>query len=184
MDTFRMLLEGVSQWAMPALMLLIIVWGWARGVAMYSAFVEGAKEGFGVAVMIIPYLVAILVVVKVFSASGMFEDMKYVARLALTSVGAEEAAEGFELLPLALTRPLSGGGARGVLVEVFDVHGPDSWLGMTASLMMGSTETTFYILAVYFGAVQVRRARHALPSCLLADLAGAIAAVTIGCLLY
>ncbi|MEQ8847698.1 nucleoside recognition domain-containing protein [Botrimarina sp.] len=183
-DVFRAVLDAVSQWSIPGLMLLIVLWGRAKGVPMYSAFVTGAKEGFNVAVMIIPYLVAILVVVKVFTASGIFEDIKTVAAWGLSTVGAEEAAEGLELLPLALIRPLSGGGARGVLVEIFDTHGPDSLLGQIASLMMGSTETTFYVIAVYYGAVQVRNSRHTLPACLAADAAGAIAAVLVGLLLF
>lgn len=183
-ETVHNVFDAVSQWAIPGLMLMIVLWGRAKGVDMYSAFVDGAKDGFNVAVMIIPYLVAILVVVKVFTASGIFADIKHVAALGLSAVGLDQSAEGLDLLPLALVRPLSGGGARGVLVEIFDTHHPDSLIGYVASLMMGSTETTFYVIAVYYGAVQVRNARHTLPACLLADVAGAAAAIGVGLLLY
>lgn len=184
METFVSISEVVSQWTIPAVILGIIVTAKVRGVAMYESFITGAKEGFGVAIMIIPYLVAILFAIKVFLASGMFDDLKYVATAGLQSVGMDEFAETFELLPLALTRPLSGGAARGVLVEVLDSEGPDSFLGNTASLMMGSTETTFYVLSVYFGAVGIKRFRHTLPACLIADLAGLAAALTIGWVLF
>ncbi|MEN0111843.1 MAG: spore maturation protein [Planctomycetota bacterium] len=184
MDAFIALSEIISQWTIPLVILGIVVTAWARGVAMYESFIVGAKEGFGVAIMIIPYLVAILFAIKVFLASGLFEDLRWLATRALSSVGLEGLAESFELLPLALTRPLSGGAARGVLVEVLDAQGPDSFLGNTASLMMGSTETTFYVLSVYFGAVGIKRFRHTLPACLIADLAGLIAALTLGWLLF
>lgn len=183
-ESAREVLETFSQWAIPVVMLTIIVWARVKGVAMYESFITGAKEGFEVAVMIIPYLVAILVVIKVFLASGIFADIKFALAWALDGVGMSRAAEGLDLLPLALTRPLSGSGARGVLAELYDSHGPDGFIGQTATLMMGSTETTFYILAVYFGAVQVKRFRHTLPACLIADAAGMIAALVIGCLLY
>jgi spore maturation protein SpmB len=151
---------------------------------MYESFVTGAKEGFDVAIMIIPYLVAILFVIKVFTASGIFEDMKIGLAWAMTQFGLGGFAESLDLLPLALTRPLSGGGARGVMLEVYDVHGPDSFLGNTATLMMGSTETTFYVLTVYFGAVNIKKIRHTLPACLIADAAGLTAALVLGYLFY
>ena len=100
------------------------------------------------------------------------------------SMGLGAYTESLDLLPLALTKPLTGGGARGVMLEIFDLHGPDSFLGKTASIMMGSSETTFYILTVYFGAVQVKKVRHTLLACLCADAAGISAAVVIGYLLY
>ncbi len=176
--------EVVSQWTVPGVILLIVIAAKVRGVAMYESFVTGAKEGFGVVVMIIPYLVAILFAIKVFLASGLFDDLKWLAGKVLGSVGLESATEVFELLPLALSKPLSGGASRGVLVGVFDVHGPDSFLGNTASLMMGSTETTFYVLSVYFGAVGIKRFRHTLPACLIADLSGLTAALVMGWLLF
>lgn len=172
--------EVVSQWTVPGVILVIVLAAWWRGVPMYESFITGAKEGFGVVVMIIPYLVAILFAIKVFLASGLFDDLKWLAEQLLTAVGLQRFAETFELLPLALTKPLSGGAARGVLVDLFDRFGPDSFLGNTGSLMMGSTETTFYVLSVYFGAVGVKRFRHTLPACLIADFAGLTAALILG----
>ena len=133
------------------MILVIILAAARRRVPMYETFVTGAKEGFEVAVMINPYLVAILFVVKVFLASGLFDDLKWgVARL-LTIGGWEQYASLVDLLPLALTRPLTGGGAQWVFVILHDDQGPDSFIGLVASLMMGSTETTFYVMTVYFG---------------------------------
>jgi len=173
-----------SEWAIPLVVLLILTAGWIRKVPMYESFVTGAKEGFGIAVMIIPYLVAMLFVIKVLVASGLFEDVTMVLGELLSYLGLGQFRETLELLPLALTRPLTGGGARGVLVELFDTHGPDGFIGKTASIMMGSTETTFYILTVYYGSVGIKRIRHTLPACLIADLAGILAAVALGLLLY
>ncbi len=184
MGSFQIFADSFSQWTVPGVMLVIILAAWWRSVPMYESFVVGAKEGFGVAVSIIPYLVAILFTIKIFLASGLFEDVRWVASRGLQQVGMEEAAEVLELLPLALTKPLSGGASRGVLVEVYDSHGTDSYLGFAASVMMGSTETTFYILSVYFGAVAVKRFRHTLPACLIADAAGLMAALFFGWLLF
>ncbi|TWT87234.1 Spore maturation protein B [Pseudobythopirellula maris] len=185
MESFREISETFSQWTIPAALLLIVLVAAWRRRPMYEEFVTGAKEGFNVAVMIIPYLVAILFVIKVFLASGMFDDVKWGARFVARTAGvSEDFVEGLDLLPLALTRPLTGSGARGVLVQVYDEHGTDSFIGQTATLMMGSTETTFYILSVYFGAVQIKRFRHTLPACLIADICGLIAAVAIGCMLF
>lgn len=184
MESFRLTMNLFSVWAIPAAILIIVVWAACKRVPMYESFVTGAKEGFQVAVTIIPYLVAILFVIQVFMASGIFADMKLGAVWLLSQVGLEQYASIFDLLPLALTRPLSGGGARGVLVDLFATHGPDSFLGNTATLMMGSTETTFYVLSVYFGAVNIKKIRHTLAACLIADVAGMVAAVVLGFILY
>jgi spore maturation protein B len=184
MENVRQIMETFSQWTIPLLMLLIILWGVAKRVPMYETFVTGAKEGFDVAVMIIPYLVAILFVIKVFMASGIFTDSTWAAGRLMAYVGLGNYTETLDLLPLALTRPLTGSGAQGVLVDILTRHGPDSFLGLTASVMMGSTETTFYILTVYFGAIGIKKMRHTLPACLLADAAGLTTAVVIGYLLY
>jgi spore maturation protein B len=173
-----------SQWMIPFVILVIILVAAYRKVPMYESFVTGAKEGFDVAIMIIPYLVAILFVIKMFTASGIFDDMKFGMAWCMTQVGLGAYAESLDLLPLALTRPLSGGGARGVMLELFDSHGPDSFLGNTATLMMGSTETTFYVLTVYFGAVNIKKIRHTLPACLIADAAGLTAALFLGYLFF
>jgi spore maturation protein B len=177
-------LDAASQWAIPALILLIIVSAARKKVPMYESFVTGAKEGFNVAVMIIPYLVAMLFAIKVFVASGIFDDIKFGLAMVMNGVGLGAYTESLDLLPLAMTKPLTGGGARAVMLEIFDLHGPDSFLGKTASIMMGSSETTFYILTVYFGAVGVKKVRHTLLACLCADAAGIGTAVVLGYLLY
>jgi spore maturation protein B len=184
MDDLRIVVNVVSNWAIPALMLVIIIWAAVKRVPMYESFVSGAKEGFDVAVMIIPYLVAILFVIKIFMASGLFGDLKTGVAWALAKLGLERYAEIVDLLPLALTRPLTGTGAQGVMVDIFTRHGPDSFLGNTAAIMMGSTETTFYVLTVYFGSVGIKKIRHTLPACLLADAAGLTSAVILGYILF
>ncbi len=181
---FLWLMEIVNQWAIPAILLTIVIAAARQKVPMYESFVTGAKEGFGVAVMIIPYLVAMLLVIKVLVASGFFEDATTVLAYILTRIGLGSLTETLELLPLALTRPLSGTGARAILIELFEQHGTDGFVGKTASIMQGSTETTFYILTVYYGSVGIKRIRHTLPACLLADLAAMLAAVTLGLVLY
>ncbi len=184
MPNVRLIMDGVSQWSIPLMILMIVVAAARKKVPMYESFVTGAKEGFDVAVMIIPYLVAMLFVIKVFMASGVFEDLTFGLGWLMARVGLEEYVDTLQLLPLALTRPLTGSGARGLMVETFDVHGPDSFLGQTATLMMGSTETTFYVLTVYFGAVNIKKIRHTLPACLIADAAGLTAAIILGWLLF
>jgi spore maturation protein SpmA len=176
LDVFK---DVASYWVIPALILSIVMFGWARGVQVYESLVEGAKEGFQVAIRIIPYLVAILVMVGMFRASG---GMAMV-------VGALDPFTGplgfpAEALPVAILRPFSGSGAWAVMVEIMEANGPDSFIGYMVSTLSGSTDTTFYVLAVYFGAIGVKRTRHAVPACLLADLAGVSAAVFIVNLLY
>jgi len=184
MQKFIDVTNVLSQWSVPLMILLIICWAAYKRVPMYESFITGAKEGFQVAVTIIPYLVAILFAIKVFEASGAFEDIKIAGGWLMEQVGLGEYRESLDLLPLALTKPLTGGGARGVMVEIFDQHGPDSFLGKTASIMMGSTETTFYVLTVYYGSIQIKKIRHTLPACLIADAVGIVAAVVVGYWLY
>ena len=184
MSTFMPYFNAASQWAIPALVLLIILTAAYKRVPMYESFVTGAKEGFHVAVMIIPYLVAMLFAIKVFVASGIFDDIKYGLTAVMNQVGLGAYTESLDLLPLAMTKPLTGGGARAVMLEIFDLHGPDSFLGNTASIMMGSSETTFYILTVYFGAIGVKKVRHTLLACLCADIAGISMAVIVGYWLF
>jgi spore maturation protein SpmB len=159
---------------MPGLLTGFLIFGMARRVRVYEVFVEGAQEGFQVAIRIIPYLVAILVAVGMFRASGALEAMvgwvgPYTARVGLPA----------EALPMALMRPLSGSGAFAILASIINdpAVGPDSYTGYLVSTLQGSTETTFYVLAVYFGAVQVRRIRYTLAAGLTADLAGIIGSV-------
>ncbi len=183
-SSFQQIAPAISQWMIPLLMLVIIISGYVKKVPMYESFVTGAREGFNVAVRIIPYLVAILFVVKVFMASGVFEYLKVALAWCMTMVGLEQYTPSLDLIPLALTIPLTGGGAMGVLSDTLNRHGPDSFIGMCASIMMGSTETTFYVLTVYYGAVGIKKIRHTLPACLLANAAGLVAAVILGWILF
>lgn len=158
-----------------------ILAGVRKRINVYEAFIEGAKDGFATAVRIIPYLVAVLVAIGVFRASGAMDML-------LDGVGTVVAAFGFDTefvgaLPTALMKPLSGSGARGLMVDAMQAYGPDSFVGRLACLFQGSTDTTFYILAVYFGSVGIRQTRHAVPCGLLADAAGIIAALFI-CYLF
>lgn len=164
----------VTPWFIPAIVASILTFGWVRGVKVYESLVEGATQGFQVALRIIPYLVAILGAVAMFRASG---GIDLIVR-ALAPVTAPIGMPA-EALPMALLRPLSGSGAYGVMAEIMSTHGPDSLIGIMVSTFQGSTETTFYVLAVYFGAVGVKDTRHALPACLLADVAGILAAVLV-----
>jgi spore maturation protein SpmA len=146
-------------------------------INLYETFVEGAKDGFKVAVNIIPYLVAMLVAIGVFRASGALDLVLDGLRSAAGGVGLD--ARFIDGLPTAFMKPLSGSGARGMMVEAMQTHGADSFVGRLASVIQGSTETTFYVLAVYFGAVGIKRSRHAVICGLTADLAGITAAILV-----
>ncbi|HXV76714.1 MAG TPA: nucleoside recognition domain-containing protein [Candidatus Polarisedimenticolaceae bacterium] len=176
LDLFR---SVTANWTVPALIAAILIFAWSRRVRVYESLVEGAKDGFQVALRIIPYLVAILVMVGMLRAAGGIE-------LLVRFVG--PLTDGFgmpaEALPMALLRPLSGSGAFGIMAAIMEEHGPDSFIGYLVSTFQGSTETTLYVLAVYFGAVGVKRSRHALAACLTADVAGILAAVFIVNLLF
>jgi len=152
-----------------------------RRVPLYDAFVEGAKDGFKVAVGIIPYLVAMLVAIGIVRASGALDLVLDGVRWAVGSIGMD--TRWVDGLPTALMRPLSGSGARGLMLETMKAHGADSFAGRLVSIIQGSTETTFYVLAVYFGSVGIRRTRHALPCGLAADFAGVVAAILV-CYLF
>jgi spore maturation protein SpmB len=173
--------RAISPWIIPGLMLALLGFGFARRVPVYESFVDGARDGFSVAVRIIPYLVAILVAVAMLRSSGALE-----AFISLVGPVTGKAGLPAEALPMALLRPLSGSGAYGVLASIINdpAIGPDSYAGLLVSTLQGSTETTFYVLAVYFGAVQVKRIRHGLAAGLTADAAGIAAAVIICLLLF
>lgn len=172
---------AIAPWIIPGLMVGLMSFGVAKRVRLYEAFVEGAAEGFRVALRIIPYLVAILVAVAMFRSSGALD-------LIFGPIGGLTEAFGLpaEGLIMAILRSLSGSGAYGYMASVLQdpAIGPDSYTGYLVSTIQGSTETTFYVLAVYFGAVQVRRVRHALAAGLIADLAGLAAAVLICAVLF
>ena len=158
-----------------------IVAGVRKKVNVYDAFIEGAKDGFSTAVRIIPYLVAILVGIGVFRASGAMDMLIGGMRWCVEATGVN--AEWVDAMPTALMKPLSGSGARGMMVDAMTTYGADSFVGRLSSVFQGSTDTTFYILAVYFGSVGVSKTRHAVTCGLLADLAGIIAAIAI-CYLF
>ena len=168
----------ISPWVIPGLMIFFLGFGVLRRVHVYEVLVEGGKEGFQVALRIIPYLVAILVAVGMLRASGAMDILVGMLGSITTHFGLPA-----EALPMALLRPLSGSGAYGIMAAIINdpAIGPDSYTGYLVSTLQGSTETTFYVLAVYFGAVQVRRIRHTLAAALTADLAG-VAFAIIACL--
>ncbi len=172
MDIFRTLVSVISALAIPALMLFFLVYGAFKKVKVYEVAVEGAKEGFQIAVRIIPYLVLMLVSIAIFRASGAMDVFITLVRPVTDFVGIPA-----EALPMAIMRPLSGSGSLGIMTETMQAYGTDGFIGVLVSTLYGSTETTFYVLAVYFGAVGIRNTRHALPTGLLADFIAFLAAV-------
>ncbi|MCZ7603892.1 MAG: spore maturation protein [Melioribacteraceae bacterium] len=168
------MIQIVSTLAIPFIILLFVTYGIFKKVKIYESFVEGAKEGFQIAVRIIPYLVAMLVAIGIFRAGGAMEYL-----IALVTPATDLIGMPAEALPMAFMRPLSGSGALGIMAEIISVHGADSFIGVLVSTIMGSTETTFYVIAVYFGAVNISRTRYALTAGLLADLAGILGALFI-----
>ena len=160
-----------------AVVAAFLVAGALRGVAVYDAFVDGAKDGFGVAVQIIPYLVAMLVAIAVFRAAGLMDVLMGGIAAAVSALGLP--TDFLPAVPVGLMKILSGSGARGLMVDVMQTHGVDSFPAKLAAIIQGSTETTFYVLAVYFGSVGVKHTRHALPCALLADAVGLVAAVAV-----
>ncbi len=176
---WKRFMNGGSGLAIPIVLVITLGVGLAKGVKVYEEFVEGAKEGFAVATRIMPFLVAMLAALAVFSSSGMLLLLEYVLRPVLGFIGFP-----VELLPMALMRPLTGSGSLGVLNDILLRPELTEQLKFTAATMYGSTETTFYVLAVYFGSVGIRRIRHALAAGLTADLVGLAMAVVIGRLLF
>jgi spore maturation protein B len=170
----RAALDAISLWAMPVLLVVIPLAGILRKVKVYDVFIEGAKEGFDVAVRIIPFLVGILVAIGMFRGSGAMDLLLAGMRPIVGPLGFPP-----ELVPLAVLRSLTGSGSLAFTTDLVNTHGADSLLARTAATMYGSSETTFYVLAVYFGAVGVRRTRHAVPAALIADVAAAVAAVAV-----
>lgn len=169
----------ISKWAIPLLLLLIPLYGYYKKVPVYESFVAGAEEGFTTAVKIIPFLVGMMIAISVFRASG---AMDYVALL-LDPLTARIGAPS-EILPLALMRPLSGSGVLGMASELMRIYGPDSFIGRLASVMQGTTDTTFFILTVYFGSVGIKKHRYAIVTGLTADVIGFLASLYICNLLF
>ena len=178
-EGFKNFIEVVSTLAIPLLIIIFIGYGLIKKVKVYESFVEGAKEGFNIAVKIIPYLVAMLVAIGIFRAGGAMDWLIYILKPVTNLIGMPA-----EALPMALMRPLSGSGSLGVMSENLAVYGPDSFIGVLVSTFYGSTETTFYVLALYFGAINIKNTRHALPVGLIADVAGILGALFIVKLLF
>jgi len=174
-----MVLDTLSAWAVPLLVAGIPLYALTRKVNVYAAFLEGAKGGFETGIRIVPPLVAVLVALGMLRASGALDAVARALAPLLEPIGLPAS-----VLPLVVIRPLSGGAALGVVGDVLRTEGPDSYAGRLVSVMCGSTETTFYVLAVYFGAAGITRYRHALPAALLADLAGMTAALVVVRLLF
>ncbi len=179
-NIFKKIVEMISIIAIPSLIVIFVGYGALKKIKVYEQFVEGAKEGFNIAIRIIPYLVAMLVAIAIFRAGGAMDNWLIpVLRIFTDLIGMPA-----EALPMALMRPLSGSGSLGIMAEIMSVYGPDSFIGILVSTFYGSTETTFYVLSVYFGAVNIKNTRYALPVGLLADIAGILAALFIVSLLY
>lgn len=176
-QTMATVTSVASNLILMTIIVLFIAAGLLKKINVYNAFIEGAKEGFHTAVRIIPYLVAILVAVGVFRASGGMELMMKGIRWFVETCGLDTRF--VDALPTALMKPLSGSGARGLMIEAMKTYGADSFVGRLSCIFQGSTDTTFYILAVYFGSVSIKYTRHAVACGLLADLAGVIAAIAI-----
>lgn len=171
---FLQILETVSRWAIPFLLLTVPIYGFIKKVPVYESFVEGAQEGFTTAIKIIPFLVGMMVSISVFRASGAMEYLTQILSPVTNYLGAPA-----EVLPLAIMRPLSGSGVLGMATELMRVYGPDSLIGRIASTMQGTTDTTFFVLTVYFGAVGIKKFRYAVVTGLTADITGFIASVYI-----
>ncbi len=174
MDLFRNAVDLLSVFVIPVIIIGFPLYGLYRRVPVYEEFVTGAREGFQVAVNIIPYLVAILFAVAMFRASGAMDFFVEALRPLLSPLGIPP-----EVLPMAITRPLTGSGSAGIMLDLINRYGADSLIVKTAATMFGSTETTFYVVAVYFGAVNVKKTRHAIPAGLSADFAAMLLAVYV-----
>ena len=177
-DKMNVVSTSIANIMLMTIIVGFIVAGMRKKVNVYDAFIEGAKDGFDTAVRIIPYLVAILVGIGVFRASGAMDMLIEGISWTVSACGGNSDFVG--ALPTALMKPLSGSGARGMMVDAMTTYGADSFIGRLSCIFQGSTDTTFYILAVYFGSVSIRYTRHAVVCGLLADLAGIIAAIAIG----
>jgi len=178
-DAIRNAIGLISVFVIPLIVVGFPLYGLFKRVPVYESFVEGAKEGFQVAVRIIPYLVAILFAIGMFRASGAMDFMVAALQPVLSVIGFPG-----EVLPMAIVRPLTGSGSAGLVADMINQYGEDSILVKMAAVMFGSTETTFYVIAVYFGAVNIKKTRHAVPAGLTADIAAMLIAVWTVTLLF
>ena len=179
MEFIRLLIDYASAFVLPAIIVGFPLYGMIKKVRVYEVFVEGAKEGFNVAVMIIPYLIAILFAIGMFRASGALDFLMDGLRPLLSLIGVPA-----EVIPMGILRPLTGSGSAAIVLNMIGEFGEDSILVKMAATMFGSTETTFYVIAVYFGAVNIRKTRHAVPAGLIADIFAMFAAVYVVLLLF
>lgn len=168
------LIKILSDWAVIFLITFIPLYGYLRGIKVYETFVEGAQEGFWVAVKILPYLVAIFLAMSIFRSSGAIDLATRVFSPFLGALGIPA-----DLVPLMIVRPLSGSGSFGLMTNLIHHWGPDSYVGRLASIMQGSTETTFYVITVYFGSVGIKKVRYSLAVGLIAEAAGMLAALYV-----
>lgn len=166
------MIESISKYAIPAIFLLILSLSLYKDVKVYDVFLEGAKEGFQTVVRIIPALVGLMVAVAVFRESGALDVLVYMLSPIGKFIGLPDKA-----IPLAILRPISGSASLALVSDIIAKNGPDSFVGRLVSVMMGSTETIFYTMTVYFGAIGIKKTRYTLPAALIADLAGIIAGV-------
>lgn len=181
-ETFGSVSTGVASMILLSMMTTFLVIGARRGLNVYDTFVEGAKEGFSTAVTIIPYLVAMLVGIGVFRASGGIELIERTLRWLVAALGWDTSF--VEALPTILMKPLSGSGARGLMVDAMQTHGADSFVGRLCCTVQGASDTTFYVIALYLGSVGIRRSSYVVGYSLLADLAGAITAILVTYLFF
>jgi spore maturation protein B len=170
---------SMSIWIIPLMIGFILAYGTWKRVPTYETFVEGGKEGLSIAVSIVPYLVGMMVAISVFRASGAMAFLSSLLKVPLEAIGVPT-----EIVPLALVRPISGTGALAMTTDIISTYGPDSFIGRLASTMQGSTDTTLYVITVYFGAIGIKRMGNALKVGLLADLVGIAAAILFVTLVF
>lgn len=173
------LISVISLWLMPVIIGAILIYGTFKKVPTYETFVEGGKEGITISFSIIPYLVGMMVAISIFRASGALEFLMNIMKPMLEALNIPA-----EIVPLAFIRPISGTAALGITSDIIATYGPDSFIGMLAATMQGSTDTTLYVLTVYFGAVGIKKMGDALKVGLLADLIGIIASIIIVTLMF
>lgn len=171
---FHNIMQTISLWALPVILLLILTMGLIKKVPLYETFTDGAKDGFKVAINIIPYLVAIIVAISMFRASGIIDIIEQICAPVLSKFNVPA-----DTIPIMIVRSLSGSAALGVFSDIANNLGPDSYATKLAAVMVGSSETTFYVLAVYFGAVGISKLRYAVLVGLLADFIGIVAAISV-----
>lgn len=173
------MMDIISLWALPAIILLILTLGIIKKIPIYEVFTEGAKDGFTVAINIIPYLVAIMVGISMFRACGIIELIQTTCAGVLSTIHVPA-----DVIPVMIVRPLSGSAALGIFSDIANTLGPDNYATKLAAIMVGSSETTFYVLAVYFGAIGITKLRYALLVGILADIIGFVAAIAVCNLMF